>query len=1043
MKSPRPRHPALSAAVVAALAAVPAVAQDVSAPAILQQFESTHANTEARAADAWVAGYGSVWVPPPGRADSGGFSVGYDQYDRFDLGTWDHKTLYGTERGTRRMNDAWHRFGGRVYADLVWNHNGFSDLATPGFVDSGDYPGFALDLDAAVDGDFHSSFAGGVIEGRLSGLIDIDHETNFRFVRNPVTPGDPRNLPAGTAPAYGRLADVPDAANRRFYPSQGGPGRTLYDPATNETFTVHDFRGDGSEILDGAPVEENALGYLMRNAQWYVQDVGFDGFRLDAVKHMEPWVLNYLDRAVHDANPRLRLDGSRDPVFSFGEALDGDVNLLQQYVRKDIDPSQPGVVGGNRDVLDFPLHFALKANLSNNGLQNDWRNVVDASFDRNDDGMANNGGQGVAFDASHDDAGADLGNVAAAYLAMRPGNWVVYHNAEQFGTNRDFPKDGRGDALGGLYGEAVTTLVGLRNTHGRGDYRERWLDKETLVYEREGSAVVALSNRGDGGFDTRTVQTGFAPGTRLVDATGTGLDETVAVDADGRATVRVPRNGDTGGNGYIVYALPTPQGEVTIGGVSQVLPGGTPTAATNGTTRLADYGVVTGDAFTVTLQTQPVTLADGYRDFDADGDAALLKLNGGLDVNGSGAVDVTAPGDVAYGFEAFAGKSSPLALGGDGEFVQQVDATGLPEGVNFVEVRAFRRRTDGGPAVYTPFKEVVYVDRLPPESAVSEVNALGDDARQFVVESVDGTADSVHAFLNLPVDADPLAMVNFSNKAGQVDRDLFAYGFDGLVSGNHALTVVTYEPTGNVNVQRFAGFAFDTGVGLGAGDVDHDGDFDADDVFGTGAFEQVLYAAGGLFDPAADVTGDGVIDSFDLFLLEPIYRDAGASAAAAEARQAEVRRGNLNGDGGTDAADIDHLFAALSGGAFGWAEDLFSDGVAARNDVETLVGDVFNTAFADATLDGVVGHADLALLQSNYGGPGGWAAGDFNGDLVVDRLDALILQANWGFDRNRGQSPDPSAFPAAHLTVPEPAAAAGLGLAALAALRRPRRSLWS
>ena len=36
--------------------------------------------------DIFMAGYGFVWLPPPYRADQGGFSVGYDVYDRFDLG---------------------------------------------------------------------------------------------------------------------------------------------------------------------------------------------------------------------------------------------------------------------------------------------------------------------------------------------------------------------------------------------------------------------------------------------------------------------------------------------------------------------------------------------------------------------------------------------------------------------------------------------------------------------------------------------------------------------------------------------------------------------------------------------------------------------------------------------------------------------------------------------------------------------------------------------------------------------------------------------
>ena len=50
------------------------------------------------------------------------------------------------------------------------------------FLDEGGYPGFALTLTPEnngqgitdVDGDFHSAFDSGDLNGRLAGLIDID-----------------------------------------------------------------------------------------------------------------------------------------------------------------------------------------------------------------------------------------------------------------------------------------------------------------------------------------------------------------------------------------------------------------------------------------------------------------------------------------------------------------------------------------------------------------------------------------------------------------------------------------------------------------------------------------------------------------------------------------------------------------------------------------------------------------------------------------------------------------------------------------------------
>ena len=59
----------LAAAVVAALPAGIASAQNNSAPAILQMYEASYRTMEKRAPDIFMAGYGQIWTPPPGRAE--------------------------------------------------------------------------------------------------------------------------------------------------------------------------------------------------------------------------------------------------------------------------------------------------------------------------------------------------------------------------------------------------------------------------------------------------------------------------------------------------------------------------------------------------------------------------------------------------------------------------------------------------------------------------------------------------------------------------------------------------------------------------------------------------------------------------------------------------------------------------------------------------------------------------------------------------------------------------------------------------------------
>ena len=181
--------------------------------------------------------------------------------------------------------------------------------------------------------------------------------------------------------------------------------------------------------------------------------------------------------------------------------------------------------------------------------------------------------------------------------------------------------------------------------------------------------------------------------------------------------VRFPRNTAAGGNkhnsGYLVYGLATPQAPkgIELSPIDRVEPPEMPTAATNGTALLAEIPVIKAASFTVRIKLEQIRLLGSIRDADADGDNALLRVDGGVDVNGNGKVDFRDPRGVTYGFETFTDKRSPLTGGGNGEFVQTLDATKLSTGLHFLEVRAFRRRTDGGPAIYGTFKKVFRVER--------------------------------------------------------------------------------------------------------------------------------------------------------------------------------------------------------------------------------------------------------------------------------------------------------------------------------------------
>ena len=1052
-----------------------AVAQNVSAPVILQWFESSWDTIERRTADFHAAGYGGLWTPPPGRAlftEAGG-GIGYDIYDRFDLGGPRDTTLNGTELGYRRVIREAQRTGSNVYVDYVHHHIGSFDLFPgndPGpFVqDRYDYPGFKLSLPGQEDGDTYRNPPDSVqgdpafeYQYRLARLVTLNFTSSntHQFVRNPV-PGFADNIPqaasawaipTATTDANGRAvastilrqANTPSEANRRFYPDLDAPSRTVVDGGV--AYTVHDF--NPADPAAGDPVAEGADGAMMRYAQWLVQDLGLDGLRVDAARHVPLGAANdsfnptrvdvpqLVDRAVAGASTRTNLDGTPRSVFQFQEVFNGDPDFLQGFVRKSAaagDTTDP-----DRDVLDFPMWFAMREHLSADGWRNNWYGIRNASQDARDDGLANNGSQSIGFVVNHDEGGLHLSNVAHAWILTRPGNAYVYFRGNDFdrtGNTQFFLKDGRGDALGGLYGSAVTDLVEIRNAYGRGDFQERYIDgggvsgfSNVYAYEREGSMLVGLSSDTTGSgatsFDERTMGSSFAPGTRLVELTGNAanpevdplgqIPELVTVGDGGSVTMRIPRNqsvtGTSHGRGYVMYGLPRPSGTLGISAVAAMIAGETPTAATNSSARLAEIDVVTADQFTLSLDTQKAVLGDGFHDSYADGASAVFRFNEGIDLNGNGVVDFasSSPANTTrYGFENFTTVNAPgfnldPALSGAGSYAQAIDATQLAEGYHYLTVRAFRHQGAGESEVFTDFRRTIYVDRLAPEASLAGFEAINSspDARDLLVRSDDLTADAVHVLWNLPAgldDAAVLARVSAANAAEQIDRDLFSFQAADVMSGNLVATVVTYELTGNHSVRRIPGLAAATSIGRGLGDLNFDATFTAGDVE---QFEPVVYSRDAEFNPAADLNGDGLVNTADMLGLRGVLTAGGASGTVQAAVTSMLgRRADLSGDFGPTAYDIDlHRGRVLNPATSPdlWTDDINADGQLDGADFTALVTGLFEKRFGDLDLDGLVGENDLETLVGNYGATGGWAAGNVTLDAAVTLGDLQVLLANY------------------------------------------------
>lgn len=262
-------------------------------------------------------GVNAVWLPPAYKGADGANSHGYDVYDKYDLGEFDQKASVRTRFGTRQEYieaiNAIHDAGMQVYVDIVANHLIGADETEKIKV-------------RKVDPENRNEF--------ISEPMEIEAFTKFTF---PGRNGQHSNF---------------------VWDHQCFSGID-YDNATKETaiFSILNEYGEGwEEVVD---TEKGNFDYLMgadvefrnpavreefrRWGEWYYNAVHFDGFRLDAVKHITPDFFNtWLDQMRGYAQKEL---------FAVGEYwAPGQLDLLLRYIE---------ATNGKMSLFDASLHRNL------------------------------------------------------------------------------------------------------------------------------------------------------------------------------------------------------------------------------------------------------------------------------------------------------------------------------------------------------------------------------------------------------------------------------------------------------------------------------------------------------------------------------------------------------------------------------------------------------------------------------------------------------------------------------------------------------------
>jgi hypothetical protein len=156
------------------------------------------------------------------------------------------------------------------------------------------------------------------------------------------------------------------------------------------------------------------------------------------------------------------------------------------------------------------------------------------------------------------------------------------------------------------------------------------------------------------------------------------------------------------------------------------------------------------------------------------------------------------------------------------------------------------------------------------------------------------------------------------------------------------------------------------------------------------------------------------------------------STLIAESFEVVTLLGDLNGDGGVNAGDIDRLAWAAQNDPTNLLYDLNDDGTVTfdvgqpnspnPSDSDVLIYEILQTRYGDLNLDGEVFLSDLSTFATHYrqAGEFGWAEGNINGSQEagtsttprVFLADLSILATHWRFGVGTGA--------AATQAVPEP-----------------------
>lgn len=256
-------------------------------------------------------GITALWLPPAYKGTGGKDEVGYGVYDLYDLGEFDQKgtikTKYGSKEEYINCILTLKQVGIESYADIVLNHKMGADMLQTIPAEK-------------VDWGNHNEI--------VSGKEIVRVATKFNF------PGRKK-----------KYSDFEwnwthfDGIDYNDKTKEHAIFKFINKEWANEV----DEEFGNFDYLMGADIDfqnEEVREELLKWGKWYIETTDVDGFRLDAVKHINA---DFYEQWLKELRKDLK-----EELFAVGEYWSGDVSKLHRYITE---------TNGETSLFDVPLHY--------------------------------------------------------------------------------------------------------------------------------------------------------------------------------------------------------------------------------------------------------------------------------------------------------------------------------------------------------------------------------------------------------------------------------------------------------------------------------------------------------------------------------------------------------------------------------------------------------------------------------------------------------------------------------------------------------------